>query len=92
MKAEWNDTVIAESDDAVVVDGNHYFPHDSVKWEYFEKTDRTTSCPWKGKAVYFTIRVNDKKIENAAWSYPEPKEAAGHIKGHVAFYGSVTVS
>lgn len=91
MKAVWNDAIIAESDYTVVVEGNHYFPPDSVKWEYLEKTDHTSICPRKGTAIYYSITVNDKKNKNAAWSYPEPSKDAENIKGYLAFYGSVAV-
>ncbi len=92
MKAVWNNATIAESDNTVVVEGNHYFPPDSVEWQYLEKTDHTTICPWKGTAIYYSITVHDKRNENAAWSYPEPSKAAENIKGYIAFYGSVAVT
>jgi len=92
MKALWNNTVIAESDETIVIEGNHYFPSGSIKWDHFEKTDHSSVCPWKGNAIYYTITVNGEKNENAAWSYPEPKEAAKEIKGYVAFWRGVEVS
>ena len=92
MKAVFNGTVIAESDDTVVVEGNHYFPPESVKIEFFASTDKTTSCPWKGVASYYDVSVGDENATNAAWYYPEPKEKAAEIKDHVAFYPAVTVS
>jgi uncharacterized protein (DUF427 family) len=92
MKAVWNTVTIAESDDTVVVEGNHYFQPDSVQWRYLEQTDHTTVCPWKGTAVYYSIAAHNKRNENAAWSYPDPSEAAKNIKGYIAFYGSVDVS
>ena len=92
MKAIWNGQVLAESDNTKVVEGNHYFPEDSVKKDYFEKTDKTTHCPWKGEASYYTIEVDGDKNENAAWYYPEPFEKATHIKDHVAFWKGVEVT
>jgi uncharacterized protein (DUF427 family) len=92
MKAVLNGTVLAESDETVVVEGNHYFPADSVKSEYFTRTDRSTHCPWKGDASYYDITVDGSTQSNAAWFYPAPKDKAAHIKDHVAFYGVVTVS
>jgi len=91
MKATWNDTVLAESDDTVVVEGNHYFPPESVYSDYFKLTDHTTECPWKGTASYYSIEVDAKTNKNAAWSYREPKKAASEIKDHVAFWKGVTV-
>lgn len=90
-KAVWKGAVLADSDDTVVVEGNHYFPPESVNAEYFEDVDRTTVCPWKGTARYRTIVVDGERNEAAAWYYPEPKDAAAEIKDHVAFYGSVEV-
>ena len=92
MKAVLNGTVLAESDHTVVVEGNHYFPADSVKSEYFTPTDRATHCPWKGDASYYDITVDGTTQSNAAWYYPAPKEKAAEIKDHVAFHNSVTVS
>ena len=90
--ATFQGTVIAESDDTVVVEGNHYFPADSVVWDHFTKTDRTTGCPWKGTASYFTISVGETTADNAAWTYVDPKEAAAEIRDHVAFYPAVSVT
>jgi len=92
MKATWNDTVIAESDDTVVVEGNHYFPADAIKRDLFEESSHTTTCPWKGKASYYTIVADGERNENAAWYYPNPKDAASEIKDHVAFWKGVTVT
>lgn len=89
--ATWNGTVIAESDDYEIVEGNVYFPAESVHSEYLRDGDRQYTCPWKGKSAYHDIVVGDEVNRNAAWSYPEPKEAATNIKGHVAFGGGVTV-
>jgi len=91
MKALWNETVIAESDQTVVVEGNHYFPADSIKKEYFKSSNHQTTCFWKGKASYYNINVNGSTNENAAWYYPEPSEKAQNIKGHVAFWKGVDV-
>ena len=90
MKAIWNDTVIAESDDTVVVEGNHYFPIDSIKSEY-EKTSLTTFCGWKGMANYYSVTVNGKTNKECAWYYAEPNDAAKKIKGMVAFWNGVEV-
>lgn len=92
MKATWEDTIIAESDKTVVVEGNHYFPADSIKPEYFERSDKHTTCPWKGEASYYHVRVGEKSNPDAAWYYPEPKEAAKAIKDHVAFWRGVNVT
>jgi uncharacterized protein (DUF427 family) len=91
MKATWNGTVLAESDATEVVEGNHYFPRDSVKMEYFTPTDHHTHCPWKGDASYYTIEIDGQKLENGAWTYPEPKDAAKNIENYVAFYPKVSV-
>jgi len=84
-KAEWEGAVLAESDKYEIVEGNVYFPPESVKWEYLSEGDRQYTCPWKGKAAYHNIEVEGKVNKNAAWSYPEPKPAAENITGHVAF-------
>ena len=86
MKAIVNDQVIAESDHTEVVEGNHYFPPNAIKKEYLKETDTHTTCPWKGKASYYTIAVDGKELKDAAWYYPQPKDAAQNIKDHVAFY------
>lgn len=85
-KVSWNGAVIAESDRCEVVEGNPYFPPDSLKQEYFQPIDKTTGCPWKGTASYYDIVVNGKVNPGAAWYYPDPKPAASNIKGYVAFY------
>ncbi len=90
-KAVWKDTVLAESGDTVVVEGNHYFPLQDVKKEYLVETDYRTTCPWKGEAHYFNIVVGDEINENAAWAYPQPKEKAVHITDYVAFWKGVSV-
>jgi uncharacterized protein (DUF427 family) len=90
-KAIWNGAVLAESDDTTVVEGNHYFPHDSVNWEYFQDSDHHTVCPWKGVASYYDIEVEGQVNRNAAWYYAEPSAAAAQIKDHVAFWRGVQV-
>lgn len=90
-KAIWNGKVLAESDKTKVVEGNHYFPSDDVNYEYFDDSDYHTTCPWKGLASYYNVVVEGKRNENAAWYYPEPKEAAQRIKGYVAFWHGVDV-
>lgn len=92
MKAIWNNTVIAESDETIVVEGNHYFPHDTIKKEHFEKTDHTSVCPWKGTARYYSVKVDGEINENAAWYYPEAKEMAKKIENYVAFWRGVEVT
>lgn len=92
MKAIWNDVVIAESDNTVVVEGIHYFPIISIKPEYFTETQHTTSCGWKGLANYYSIQVNGQENSNAAWVYRTPLKAAENIKNHVAFWKGVKVS
>ncbi|MCH7875524.1 MAG: DUF427 domain-containing protein [Gemmatimonadetes bacterium] len=91
MQAIWKGATLAESDHTVVIEGNHYFPPDSVKREYFEASDHQTRCPWKGLASYYTVTVDGERNEAAAWYYPEPSEAAERIKDHVAFWKGVEV-
>lgn len=91
MKAIWREAVLAESDDTVVVEGNHYFPADSVNRDYFQPSDTHTTCPWKGEASYYDVVVGGQVNADAAWYYPEPKEAAANIKDHVAFWKGVKV-
>ncbi len=91
MKAIWNGTVIAESDDTVVVEGNHYFPADSIKREYFADSATHTVCGWKGTASYYSLNVDGAANRDAAWYYPEPKSAAAEIKGRIAFWKGVKV-
>ena len=91
MRAIWNDHVIAESDHVEEVEGNAYFPPDSVNREYVKESPRTSICPWKGTASYYTVVVDGKENPDAAWYYPEPKDAAANIKDHVAFWKGVTV-
>jgi uncharacterized protein (DUF427 family) len=85
-KAILNGAVLAESDKFEFVEGNIYFPLETVNMEYFTKTSLHTTCPWKGLASYYTVTVNGTKVDNAAWYYPEPKPAAENIRNHVAFY------
>ena len=89
--ATWNDVVLAQSDDTVVVEGNHYFPPESIDRDHFVENDRHTVCPWKGTASYYDIVVDGEKLEAAAWTYLDPKDAAAEIRDHVAFYPSVNV-
>ena len=90
-KALFNGTVIAESDDYEVVEGNIYFPPESIKREYLRPSDLHTSCPWKGKASYYSLSVNGEEVPDVAWYYPEPSAAASQIKDYVAFYPAVQV-
>jgi uncharacterized protein (DUF427 family) len=91
MKAIWNNTVVAESNDTVVVENNHYFPADSIKKEYFEDSIAHTSCPWKGRASYYSLRVDGELNKDAAWYYPEASPAAANIEGRVAFWKGVKI-
>lgn len=90
-KAIWNGTVIAESDKTEAVEGNHYFPADSIKSEYFAPNDTTTVCGWKGTANYYDLVVNGETNSGAAWFYADPKPEAANIKDHVAFWKGVIV-
>jgi len=90
-KATWNGVTIAESDNCVVVEGNQYFPSDAVKKEYLKPSDTHTTCPWKGLASYYSIEVDGKANKDAAWYYPQPKEAAKQIKDRIAFWRGVRV-
>ena len=91
MKAIWNGAVIAESDDTVVVEGNHYFPEAAVNKKYLQPSDTHTFCPWKGEASYYTVLVDGETNKDAAWYYPQPKPAAAEINGRVAFWRGVKV-
>ena len=91
MKAVWHDAVIAESNDTIVVEGNHYFPPDAINREHFKTSDTHTTCPWKGEASYYDVVVKDQTNKDAAWYYPQPKEAAGQIKDYIAFWKGVKV-
>ena len=90
MKAVWNGAVIAQSDNTVVVEGNHYFPHDSIKAEHFEPSDHTTFCSWKGTAGYYDVVV-DGQTNAAAWVYADPMDAASEIENRIAFWRDVEV-
>ncbi len=92
MRAIWHDTVLAESNDTVVVEGNHYFPADSLRREHFRDSDHRSVCPWKGTASYHDVVVGDAMNKNAAWYYPEPKDAAAQIRNRVAFWRGVEVT
>ena len=91
-RAIWNGTILAESDNTVVVEGNHYFPPDSVNKKHLEKSSHSSVCPWKGEASYYTVEVDGSKSDDVAWFYPKTKEAAAEITGYVAFWRGVEVS
>lgn len=91
MKAIWNGQVIADSEQTVVVEGNHYFPRASVNESFLKESNKTTYCPWKGTANYYTIAVGGDENSDAAWYYPEPKDAAGKIAGRMAFWRGVEI-
>lgn len=91
MKAIWNGAVLAESDHTEVVEGNHYFPPDSLKREFFRDSSLHTECGWKGTASYYDVVVNDLVNKDAAWYYPSPKPAAKNIAGYIAFWRGVQV-
>lgn len=91
MKAIWNDTVIAESDDTIEVEGDYYFPAESLNMQYIQSGDRTSYCPWKGTARYYTIEVDGESNRNAAWSYAEPRDYASHIRGYMAFWKDIEI-
>ncbi|MDE1765609.1 MAG: DUF427 domain-containing protein [Thaumarchaeota archaeon] len=92
MKAIWNNTILAESDDIVVVEGNPYFPAESLKKEYFKESETKSLCPWKGKASYLSVTVNGKTNPDCAWYYPKPSFLAKKIKDRVAFWNGVEVT
>ena len=91
MKAIWHDVILAESDETISVEGNYYFPPESIKKEYFKQSDYHTTCPWKGEASYYNIVVDQEINNDGAWFYPDPKEAAKEIKDYVAFWKGVEV-
>ena len=91
VQARWNGATIAESDATIVIEGNHYFPPDSINRDFLEASTTTTVCPWKGTARYFTISVDGARNPNAAWTYPEPKPKAENIRDYVAFWKGVEV-
>jgi uncharacterized protein (DUF427 family) len=92
MKATWNGVVLAESDDTVVVEGNHYFPEGALKREYVTFSNHHTTCPWKGEASYYSLLVNGELNPEAVWYYPDPKPKAEMVKGRVAFWKGVQVT
>jgi uncharacterized protein (DUF427 family) len=92
MRAVWNGAVIAESDDTVVVEGNHYFPAASVRDEHVAESAHRSSCPWKGTASYYDVVAGGERNPDAAWYYPEPTSAAEEIRGRVAFWRGVQVT
>lgn len=91
MKAIWNNEVIAESDQTVLIEGNHYFPAESIKKEYFKNSPTHSVCPWKGTASYYSLEVNGKENTDAAWYYPEASKLAESIKGRIAFWNGVEI-
>lgn len=92
MKASWNGIILAESNNTIIIEGNHYFPLESINKAFLKGSSYQTRCPWKGLASYYNIEVDGKVNENAAFYYPDPKEAAKEIKGHVAFWKGVEVT
>lgn len=90
-KAIYNGAVLAQSDHTEIVEGNHYFPPESINKQHFRESTHHTVCGWKGIASYYDVVVGDEKVKNAAWYYPEPKPAAKNIENHVAFYGMVKI-
>lgn len=92
MKAIWNDQVLAESENTIVIEGNHYFPPDSINKEFFQESDTNTICPWKGTASYFDINVNGDINADAAWYYPKVSALAKGIEGRVAFWKEVEIT
>lgn len=90
-RAIWNGVVLAESDHTEMIEGNHYFPPESINRQFFKESDRHTICFWKGEASYYDIIADGQIIKNAAWYYPQPKPAAMNIRDHVAFYGMVKI-
>ena len=91
VQARWNGATIADSNATILLDGYHYFPPDSVARDFLQETTQTSVCPWKGKARYFTLSVNGSVNPNAAWTYPDPKPKAEHIRDHIAFWKGVDV-
>lgn len=92
MQAIWNGAVLADSNETLVVENNHYFPPAALKTDFFKPSDKHTVCPWKGTASYYDVEVDGKVNKDAAWFYPEPKSAASNIAGYVAFWKGVEVS
>jgi uncharacterized protein (DUF427 family) len=92
MKAVWNGKIIAESNETVIVEGNHYFPQDALNKEFILESSTHTTCPWKGIASYYSLIVDGKENRDSVWYYPEPSEKAMNIKGKVAFWKGVEIS
>lgn len=92
MKAIWNNKILAESNDTIVIEGNHYFPPGTINKEFFRESNSHTTCAWKGIASYYTLEVDGQTNIDAAWYYPDPKEAAKEIKNYVAFWRGVKVT
>ena len=92
MKAIWNGKIIAESNNTIIIENNHYFPADSINKEFFESSETSTACPWKGQASYYSINIDSAKNIDAAWYYPNPKAMAEEIKNYVAFWKGVEVT
>jgi uncharacterized protein (DUF427 family) len=92
MRVVRNNIILAESNNTVIIEKKHYFPPDSINWDYVEKSDKHTNCPWKGQASYLTIRIGDQVEKDAAWYYPDPMEAAKEIKDYVSFYKGIEAS
>jgi uncharacterized protein (DUF427 family) len=92
MRAIWRDKIIAQSDNTVVVEGNHYFPKEAVQKEYLQESPTNTVCPWKGTASYYSLQVDGETNKDAAWYYPKAKDAAKNIEGYVAFWKGVKVT
>jgi len=91
MKATWRGTTLAESNDTVMVEENYYFPADSINRKNFKESNTHTICPWKGEASYYHVVVGEDVNQDAAWYYPQPKDAAANIKGRIAFWKDVVV-
>lgn len=92
VEARWNGEIIARSDDTVVVEGNHYFPPEDVETQFLRPSETTSMCPWKGQAHYFSVAVGDAQNPDAAWYYPDPKDAAASIRDRIAFWKGVDVA
>jgi len=92
ITAEWNGKILAQSDNTIVVEGNHYFPPEAVNKEFLGNSTQRTTCPWKGEASYYHLEIDGARNQNAAWYYPQPKEAAIQIKDHVAFWKGVKIT
>ena len=92
MKATWNGVVVAQSDDTVLVEGNHYFPESALRHEYFTFSNHKSMCPWKGQATYLSLLVNGELNPEAAWTYADPQPEADMVRGRVAFWKGVQVT